>query len=111
MSNNQHLMTTYAPMDVCFEHGEGAYLFDSNGKQYLDALAGIAVCGLGHAHPRVTAAINQQAGRLLHTSNLYTIANQQALADALCRISGMERVFFSNSGHRSALRSSSMSRS
>ena len=98
MSNNQHLMTTYAPMDVCFEHGEGAYLFDSNGKQYLDALAGIAVCGLGHAHPRVTAAINQQAGKLLHTSNLYNIANQQALADALCRISGMDRVFFSNSG-------------
>ena len=98
MSNNQHLMTTYAPMDVCFEHGEGAYLFDSNGKQYLDALAGIAVCGLGHAHPRVTAAITQQAGKLLHTSNLYTIENQQILADTLCRISGMDRVFFSNSG-------------
>lgn len=98
MSDNQHLMTTYAPMDVCFEHGEGAILTDSNGKQYLDALAGIAVCGLGHAHPSVTRAISEQAGKLLHTSNLYTIANQQKLADALCRVSGMDRVFFSNSG-------------
>jgi acetylornithine aminotransferase len=98
MSDNQHLMTTYAPMDVCFEHGEGAILYDSKGKQYLDALAGIAVCGLGHAHPKVTAAICQQAGKLLHTSNLYTVANQQQLADALCRVSGMDRAFFSNSG-------------
>lgn len=98
MSDNQHLMTTYAPMDVCFEHGEGAWLYDSKGKKYLDALAGIAVCGLGHAHPNVTTAICEQAGKLLHSSNLYTVANQQKLADALCRVSGMDRVFFSNSG-------------
>jgi acetylornithine/N-succinyldiaminopimelate aminotransferase len=98
MSDNQHLMTTYAPMDVCFEHGKGAFLYDSNGKEYLDALAGIAVCGLGHAHPHVTAAICRQAGKLLHTSNLYTVENQQKLADTLCRVSGMDRVFFSNSG-------------
>ncbi|MGD2160439.1 MAG: acetylornithine transaminase [Gammaproteobacteria bacterium] len=98
MSDNQHLMTTYAPMDVTFDHGEGAVLWDTSGKQYLDALSGIAVCGLGHAHPAVTSAISKQAAKLVHTSNLYQIANQQLLADELCRISGLDRVFFSNSG-------------
>ncbi len=98
MSDNQHLMTTYAPMDVTFDHGEGAILWDTNGKQYLDALAGIAVCGLGHAHPAVTSAISEQAAKLVHTSNLYQIENQQLLADELCRLSGLDRVFFSNSG-------------
>lgn len=85
-------------MDVTFDHGQGAILWDTNGKQYLDALSGIAVCGLGHAHPAVTSAISEQAARLVHTSNLYQIANQQLLADELCRISGLDRVFFSNSG-------------
>ena len=98
MSNNDHIMTTYAPMDVTFDKGEGCYLWDQNGRQYLDALSGIAVCGLGHAHPAVTAAITQQAGKLLHTSNLYNIENQQKLADALCAASSLDRVFFSNSG-------------
>ena len=98
MSDNNHLMTTYAPMDITFEHGEGAVLWDTNGKQYLDALAGIAVCGLGHAHPAVTRAVSEQAGKLIHTSNLYLIENQQRLADALCHLSGLDRVFFSNSG-------------
>ncbi len=98
MPDNQHLMTTYAPMDVTFDHGEGAFLWDTDGKQYLDALAGIAVCGLGHAHPAVTAAISEQAAKLVHTSNLYQIANQQLLADELCRLSGLDSVFFSNSG-------------
>ena len=98
MSDNQHLMTTYAPMDVTFDHGEGAALWDTDGKQYLDALAGIAVCGLGHAHPAVTAAISEQASKLIHTSNLYRIDKQQLLADELCRLSGLDRVFFSNSG-------------
>ena len=98
MPDNQHLMTTYAPLDVTFDHGEGAILWDINGKQYLDALAGIAVCGLGHAHPAVTSAICEQAAKLVHTSNLYQIENQQLLADELCRISGLESVFFSNSG-------------
>lgn len=98
MSDNQHLMTTYAPMDVTFDHGEGAVLWDTEGKQYLDALAGIAVCGLGHAHPAVTAAITEQATKLVHTSNLYQIQNQQRLADELCRLSGLDRVFFANSG-------------
>lgn len=91
-------MKTYAPLDVTFEHGEGAYLWDTNNKKYLDALCGIAVCGLGHAHPAVTKTISEQASKLLHTSNLYKIDKQQRLADQLCEISGMSRVFFSNSG-------------
>ena len=98
MSDNQHLMTTYAAMDVTFDHGEGAILWDTDGRQYLDALGGIVVCGLGHAHPAVTAAITDQASKLIHTSNLYQIENQQKLADELCRLSGLDRVFFSNSG-------------
>ncbi len=98
MPDNQHLMTTYASMDVTFDHGEGALLWDTDGRQYLDALAGIAVCGLGHAHPAVTSAISEQASKLVHTSNLYRIENQQLLADELCRLSGLDRVFFSNSG-------------
>ena len=98
MSDNQHLMTTYAPMDVTFDHGEGTVLWDTEGKQYLDALAGIAVCGLGHAHPAVAAAVSAQAAKLIHTSNLYQIENQQKLADELCRLSGLDSVFFSNSG-------------
>ena len=95
---NSHIMTTYAPMSVTFSHGEGLILWDTEGKEYLDALAGIAVCGLGHAHPAVTQAISEQAGKLLHTSNLYLIENQQKLADKLCEHSGLDRVFFSNSG-------------
>jgi len=98
MSESNHLMKTYAPLDVCFERGEGAYLFDDKGAQYLDALTGIAVCGLGHVHPAVTKAIQDQAEKLIHTSNLYCIQNQQQLADKLCKISGMDNVFFSNSG-------------
>jgi len=98
MSETNHIMTTYAPLDVCFERGEGAYLFDDKGDKYLDALAGIAVCGLGHAHPSVTKAIQNQAENLIHTSNLYCIQNQKKLADQLCEVSGMNRVFFSNSG-------------
>lgn len=98
MANNEHLMNTYAPMSVTFSHGKGAVLTDTNGHEYLDALAGIAVCGLGHSHPAVTQAITEQAGKLLHTSNLYMIENQQKLADKLCEHSGLDRVFFSNSG-------------
>lgn len=98
MTTSEHLMKTYAPLDVTFEHGEGAYLYDSNQQQYLDALSGIAVCGLGHAHPAITKTISEQAAKLLHTSNLYQIEKQQTLADQLCEISGLSRVFFSNSG-------------
>lgn len=97
-SSSSHLMQTYARLPVAFERGQGAYLEDTNGKRYFDALTGIAVAGLGHAHPRVTAAIAEQAGRLLHTSNLYGIPNQEKLADKLCAVSGMDRVFFGNSG-------------
>lgn len=98
MSDDKHIMNTYAPMPVTFSHGKGAVLTDTNGKEYLDALAGIAVCGLGHAHPAITKAISEQAGQLLHTSNLYQIEKQQKLANKLCEISGLDRVFFSNSG-------------
>jgi len=92
------LMSNYARLPVTFVKGEGAWLWDSQGQRYLDAISGVAVCGLGHAHPAITAAICDQAQHLLHTSNLYEIAHQQALADALVRITGMETVFFSNSG-------------
>ena len=98
MAKNEHIMKTYAPLDVTFEHGEGAYLWDTEGQKYLDALCGIAVCGLGHAHPAVTKTISEQASKLLHTSNLYQIDKQQVLADQLCQVSAMDRVFFSNSG-------------
>ena len=93
-----HLMQTYAPLPVAFERGEGAYLEDANGKRYLDGLCGLAVTGLGHAHPRVTQAIADQAASVLHTSNLYEIPNQARLADQLCDVAGMDRVFFGNSG-------------
>ncbi len=91
-------MPTYGRLPVSFERGEGAYLFDTDGNRYLDALAGIAVCGLGHAHPAVTNAIQRQAETLLHTSNLYGIPLQTQLATRLCEISGMDNVFFANSG-------------
>jgi acetylornithine aminotransferase len=93
-----HIMDTYARLPVAFSHGEGAYLYDTSGKRYLDGLCGLAVSGLGHAHPRVTSAIAEQAGKLIHTSNLYEIPLQTRLADRLCELSGMERVFFGNSG-------------
>ena len=92
------LMTTYAPLPITFTKGKGVYLWDKSGKQYLDAVAGVAVCGLGHAHPVVADAIAEQAQTLVHTSNLYQIEHQEALSEKLCTLSGMERVFFSNSG-------------
>ncbi|MBL3617777.1 MAG: aspartate aminotransferase family protein [gamma proteobacterium endosymbiont of Lamellibrachia anaximandri] len=92
------LMATYRRLPVTFERGERAWLWDTEGKRYLDAITGIAVCGLGHAHPAVKAAICEQAGTLVHTSNLYGIQQQQILGDNLTRLSGMDRVFFANSG-------------
>lgn len=92
------LMATYKRLPVDFDHGEGPWLWDTQGKRYLDALCGIAVCGLGHAHPALSAALSEQAGKLIHTSNLYGIPNQRALGDALITASGMDRVFFANSG-------------
>lgn len=93
-----HVMNTYARLPVAFERGEGAWLWDTQGKRYLDALAGIAVCGVGHNHPRLTAVLREQAGKLVHTSNLYEIPLQEKLADRLVAISGMDNVFFCNSG-------------
>ena len=93
-----YLMATYARLPVQFERGEGVWLWDTEGRQYLDALSGIAVCALGHAHPGVAQAIADQARRLVHTSNLYGITLQQQLAERLCKLSGMERAFFCNSG-------------
>ena len=92
------LMQTYARLPVTFSHGEGVYLYDTGGRRYLDAIAGIAVNGLGHAHPAVTAAIRQQADKLVHTSNLYRIEAQEQLGEALTAVAGMENCFFGNSG-------------
>ena len=100
MMDSKHLMTTYARKPVAFERGEGVWLYSSAGNhdRYLDALSGLAVCGLGHAHPAVTAAIAEQCARLVHTSNLYAIPLQEKLADRLCRLSGLDAAFFCNSG-------------
>lgn len=92
------LMATYRRLPVSFQRGEGAWLWDNDGKRYLDALSGIAVCGLGHAHPAVKEALCRQAGELIHTSNLYNIALQERLGEKLAELSGMDRVFFANSG-------------
>lgn len=92
------LMSTYGRLPVSFARGEGAYLYDTNGEQYLDALAGIAVCNVGHANPRLADIIAEQARTLLHTSNVYGIPNQQELGNKLCELSGMDKVFFANSG-------------
>ena len=91
-------MATYRRLPVTFTHGEGAWLWDETGKRYLDALSGIAVCGLGHAHPAVRDALCEQAGSLIHTSNLYQIAAQTELGGRLTTCAGMDRVFFGNSG-------------
>lgn len=96
--NQQYLIPTYARQPIAFERGEGVWLYSQTGERYLDAISGIGVCNLGHAHPAVTRALQQQAGTLMHTSNLYRIPVQEDLAAKLCAISGMEKVFFSNSG-------------
>jgi acetylornithine/N-succinyldiaminopimelate aminotransferase len=93
-----HLMKNYARQAVAFTHGEGCYLFDENGRRYLDGLAGIAVNTLGHNHPRLIAALDKQMRRLIHTSNLYQVREQEALADRLALLSGMDEAFFCNSG-------------
>ena len=93
-----HLMNTYARLPVAFSHGDGSWINDTEGKRYLDALSGIAVSTLGHNHPALVAAITAQAGRVLHTSNLYRMPQQEQLADKLAMLSGMDEVFFCNSG-------------
>ena len=93
-----HVMNTYSRLPVAFVRGEGAWLWDESGKKYLDALAGIAVSTLGHAHPKLLKALGEQIESLIHTSNLYRIGNQEKLADKLAAISGMQNAFFCNSG-------------
>lgn len=95
---SDHLMASYKHLPVAFMHGSGAYLTDQDGQRYLDSLGGIAVCGLGHAHPILQQAIADQAGLLIHTSNLYHIPLQEELAGRLCEKAQMEKVFFGNSG-------------
>jgi len=95
---SSHLMNTYARLPIALSHGDGAWVWDTQGRRYLDALAGIAVNTLGHAHPRLVAAIADQAGKLIHTSNLYEIPLQEQLAARLCALGGMDAAFFCNSG-------------
>ena len=92
------LMNTYQPLALSFTKGLGTRLWDQAGREYLDAVAGVAVTNVGHSHPRIVAAISEQAGLLLHTSNLYSIDWQQQLAKRLTELSGMQRAFFNNSG-------------
>lgn len=92
------LITSYNPMPITFTHGKGVWLYDEQGNEYLDGLSGIAVCGLGHAHPEVTKTIQDQAARLLHTSNTFHIKQQELLAEKLTSLAGMQQVFFANSG-------------
>ena len=95
---SDHIVKAYQSLPVEFTHGDGCYLWDSAGKRYLDALCGISVTSLGHNYPALTAALQEQAAQLLHTSNLYSITWQQKLADLLCESASMDRVFFANSG-------------
>lgn len=94
----QFLMQTYARQPIAFSHGEGVWLWDTDGKRYFDGLCGIAVTGLGHAHPKIAAALGKQAGRLIHSSNLYRIPEQEQLAERLCTLATMDNAFFCNSG-------------
>jgi acetylornithine/N-succinyldiaminopimelate aminotransferase len=93
-----HLMNTYGRQPITFTHGEGVWLWGTNGEKYLDALSGVAVNSLGHAHPVLVKAIQTQVTKMIHVSNIYHIAEQEALANKLAEISGMDRVFFCNSG-------------
>ncbi len=93
-----HLFDTYVRMPVAMVRGEGAWLYDEQGRRYLDALSGIAVCSLGHAHPRIAAALADQAGKLIHTANIVRIPEQERLAERLAEISGLDRAFIANSG-------------
>ncbi|MBU6468792.1 MAG: aspartate aminotransferase family protein [Betaproteobacteria bacterium] len=93
-----HLMNTYARQPIAFTKGKGAWLWDENNRAYLDALSGIAVNGVGHAHPKLVKAISDQAAELIHTSNIYRVLKQEELADKLCAIANMDQAFFCSSG-------------
>ncbi|MFV1992990.1 MAG: aspartate aminotransferase family protein [Acidiferrobacterales bacterium] len=95
---SEHLMNTYGRLPVTFARGEGVWLWDTENNKYFDAMAGVAVCSLGHCHAAVTEALRDQAGQLIHTSNWYRIGAQEQLADKLCQHAGMDEVFFCNSG-------------
>ena len=93
-----HVMNTYARQPIAFARGEGVFLVDAEGRRYLDALAGVAVVSVGHCHPKLVKAIADQAQALIHTSNIFPITLQERLAERLCALSGMDNVFFCNSG-------------
>ena len=95
---SSYLLPTYKRQPISFVKGQGSYLYTADGTPYLDALTGIAVCGLGHCHPRITAAIADQAATLVHTSNLFGIDWQERAGEKLCQVAGMDKVFFANSG-------------
>lgn len=97
-ASHSYIMPTYSPQPISFTRGEGSWLYTADDTAYLDALTGIAVCGLGHCHPKITKAIQEQAATLVHTSNLFQIEWQQKAAEALCQAAGMDSVFFANSG-------------
>lgn len=92
------LMNNYGTRKITLCKGDGSWAWDTDGKRYLDAVSGIAVCGLGHAHPAITEALSSQAQKIIHCSNLYNIQAQEILAEKLVKISGLEKIFFSNSG-------------
>src|SRR6202165_1074006 len=94
----RYLLPTYSRYPVALEKGKGVFLFDFEGKKYLDFVSGIGVNALGHGHPRIVKAIREQAARLIHISNLYYNEYQGQLAERLCTLSGLDRAFFSNSG-------------
>jgi len=94
----KHLLQTYARYPVAFARGKGVYLYDVDGKRYLDFLSGLGVNALGHAHPRIVKVIREQAGKVIHLSNLYYNEYQGLLAEKLCQRSGLDRAFFTNSG-------------
>jgi acetylornithine aminotransferase len=93
-----HLMNTYGRLPMAISHGEGVWLWDTNGKRYLDGLAGIAVNTLGHAHPKLVPALHDQINKVIHTSNYYQVPLQEALGAKLCELSGLDKAFFCNSG-------------
>ena len=93
-----HVMNTYGRLPIALSHGKGCWVWDTHGKRYLDGLGGIAVNTLGHAHPKLVPALQEQIGKLIHSSNYYEVPLQEQLAKELCRLSGMNSVFFCSTG-------------
>ena len=98
LPSDAHVMPTYGRLPVALSHGQGCWVWDTQGRRLLDGLAGIAVNTLGHNHPRLVAALQEQVGKLIHTSNYYHVPLQEQLAAKLCELSGLANVFFCNSG-------------